>query len=271
MTEFKQVDYASDDAYFRLRKDLLKTKFSFSQSLEDLRLQRVLTQDTGFFVDIGSAHAVDESTTFFLSRKGWPGICVDAFPQREDLYSEIRHESKLIKTIINDGTPATFYKIFYESGEWTGLSTSSKEVADMHAANGFIVSEVELLGTTLKDLLIKNNVVSDFDLLSLDLEGTAKQALSYGFFEMFRPKVICLESTFPLLSTKDTDLIDFVRSHRYTEIVFDGLNSFFVPEELADRYGALADQPNPFVDGQYYQWRSFVFGIKNNEIMEEWQ
>lgn len=260
MVTFKLNNYATDETYLKLINELRDKKFSFSQSLEDLRLQRVLNYDNGIFVDIGSAHPIDDNVTFFLSRKGWSGICVDAFPQREDLYKTLRPEAKLVKTIINDGSSAIFYQIMHDDGEWTGLSTTSKEVADRHAVNGFVINEITMSGITLKDLLIKNNVKKDFDVLSLDLEGTAKQALSYGFFDHFRPKIICLEVTLPTLPIRDDELVNFVKHHNYDEIAFDGLNSFFVPREMADQYRILAAQPCPFVDGMYFQWLGFGKG-----------
>lgn len=264
MIDLKQDDYSSDKVYFDLLNDLKNVNFSFSQNWEDLRLARSLNKEDGFFVDVGSAHPIDESVTFFFDRKGWNGLCIDAFPQRKDLYEKLRPNSKLIdQYIINDGTESSFYKVFNADGSWTGLSTSSKKIADEHKEKGCLVDEVKISGITLNDLLISNNVKKDFDLLSVDVEGTAIEVLSNDFFKNFRPKVICLESTFPNSSVKDTKLINFVKSNSYFEIVHDGINSFFVPKEVKDNYKILSFQFSPFVDYGYFQWSAFKFGKKH--------
>jgi hypothetical protein len=243
--------------------DLLHTDFSFSQNFEDVRLLRAFAQQPeGFFVDVGSAHPVEDSCTFLFDRMGWSGICIDAMPQREDLYQSIRTNSKLITSVINDGTSAKFYYTRHANGDSTGLSTTSLEVAEKLKEDGFWVEEISIPGTTLKDLLKDQNVKKNFEILTMDLEGTAIQALQYGFFEEFRPKVICLESTTPRSPVKDYELIDYVKSNNYSEIVHDGLNSFFVPEEEEHNYLMLAEQLSPFIDGFFLQWRAFTRGLK---------
>lgn len=260
---YKVSNFAKESLYLKLENGPLfgtNKQISFAQNLEDIRLARVFNQNDGFFVDVGSSHPVDTSVTFLFNQMGWNGLCIDAFPIRQDLYEKLRPNSELISAVINDGSSATFYEVLTVNEETTGLSTTSKKIADKHKQEGFLVKETAISGITLNDLLLKHNVKRDFELLVIDLEGTAIEAVGHGFFDNFRPKVFCLETTFPNSPIKDQDLISFVKANDYVEIVSDGLNSFFVPKELEDDYQLLAAQPCPFIDGHYWQWSAFAAG-----------
>ena len=73
-------------------------KRSYAQSGEDLivwgelaeRVPRchsaTVSQDKGFYVDVGAYHPKLFSNTYLFYKKGWRGICVDPNPKMKELY-----------------------------------------------------------------------------------------------------------------------------------------------------------------------------------------
>ena len=250
-----------DEVYASLLSSRLGVPFTFSQNFEDIRMSRVFPGNEGFFVDVGSCLPVDDSCTFLFSRRGWRGVCIDAIPQREDMYRQLRPNDILISSLVGNTSNTRFYQITKADGALTGLSTESLEIANKAAEDGFIVTELDLPIRTLTSLLKDSNVPKEFEILSVDVEGHAKDILSGDFFNEFSPKLICLETTVPRSPALDNELIDYVKSQDYVEVVHDGLNSFFARKDLVSEFSPLAYHFSPFVDDNIIQWKAYLSGI----------
>lgn len=71
-------------------------RISFAQNGEDIRLLRAfIEQPTGFWVDVGANHPINDSVTKLFSLRGWRGINVEpvknffTFSQRIDRMTTI--------------------------------------------------------------------------------------------------------------------------------------------------------------------------------------
>lgn len=53
-------------------------RLTYSHDCEDLILEKIINKPGGFYVDIGAHHPVKHSNTYFLHKKGWKGISIDA-------------------------------------------------------------------------------------------------------------------------------------------------------------------------------------------------
>jgi hypothetical protein len=82
----------------------------------------------GVFVDVGSAHYRDLSTTYFLEKElGWSGIAIDALEHWKPGYAEHRPRTRFFNYIVTDhaGAKEPFYRLEGDIG-----STAVKERAD---------------------------------------------------------------------------------------------------------------------------------------------
>ena len=61
-----------------------------SQALQDRFVMKILNKQDGFFVDIGSCHAVSANNSYALESIGWNGICVELNSEHNDSYV-VRH------------------------------------------------------------------------------------------------------------------------------------------------------------------------------------
>jgi len=80
------------------KKDLI---LSNSQAIQDIFVYYMLDKNSGYFLDIGSAHPININNTFFLEKKGWKGICID-IDDHTLLYENLRTSKFINKDLINN-------------------------------------------------------------------------------------------------------------------------------------------------------------------------
>jgi len=66
-------------------------------------------KNEGYFLDIGSAHAIYSNNTFFFDQLGWEGICIELNSTYNESYS-----SRRSKYINQDATLVEYTKLFKE-------------------------------------------------------------------------------------------------------------------------------------------------------------
>lgn len=69
----------------------------YSDAKQDCFVANLLQfKNSGYYLDIGSAHARNNNNTFYFDQLGWKGICVEFDSRWEESYKE-RNNCKLIK------------------------------------------------------------------------------------------------------------------------------------------------------------------------------
>ena len=209
-------------------KDILTTGTKlYSQGNEEL-IVRDFFQDQrgGFFVDVGCAWPVRNSTTFYLEKHlGWSGIGVDGLPDYGPWWEKSRPQSRFFNFIVTDhtGDPESFYR-----AGWPGLSSTQKD----RKFGGREVKQFELKvpTTTLNDLLAKNGV-ERIDFLSMDIEGAEPLALAGFDIQKYAPRLVCIEAGEAVRG----QLLEYFRSNNYERIEkylrHDGSNWYFTPSK----------------------------------------
>jgi FkbM family methyltransferase len=209
-----------------LGKDLLTTeKKLYSQFNEELII-RDFFQDrrNGYFVDVGCAWPIKDSTTYYLEKHlNWSGIAVDARAALARLWKEKRPNGRFFNYLITDhaGTNDPFYLA-------GGLSSTQKERTFMDRT---IKGEETNVPTTTMNKLLDDNKVSHIDLLSMDIEEGEPAALSAFDIDRFKPQLVCIEAG---PTTRDKILTYFnVHGYRRIEkyLKADHVNWYFKPEE----------------------------------------
>ena len=147
-------------------------------------------QDNGFYVDVGSYHPFFWNNTYLLYKKKWNGINIDANPLSIELFKFARHDDHNFNLAI---TNKRNNKItLYYRRKMNALNTTDESFAKRNFPNGYKTLDVECssLDSVLSKTKYKDKVI---DFLNIDVENTEKDVLESLSFEIYKPKLICVE------------------------------------------------------------------------------
>ena len=163
----------------------------YSQHDEELII-RDFFQDKrdGFFLDVGAADPVQNSTTYYLEKHlGWHGIAVDALPQYGPRWARLRPRSTFVSYAVTDhsGDTMTFYQ-----HAWSEVSSISKEYAARFGGEEKL-TPIDVQTITLNDVLDSHGI-KKIDHLTMDIEGAELLALAGFDIQRFKPDLVCIEA-----------------------------------------------------------------------------
>lgn len=165
---------------------------SYSQWGEDSVISQFLHSKTGSYIDIGSGHPIKGNNTYFLYQRGWTGILIDPILYNSKLSERYRSKDVFLQNIVSNKIGTEQFWEFWNYG----LSTSDPVRASSLLKRGeglnvkYNVMSLSLKEIITKHLTAKNSVP---ELLSVDVEGLELQVLESNDWNIFRPKVICIE------------------------------------------------------------------------------
>ena len=203
-------------------------KKTYAQLFEDYFLNKYLSnKKEGFYVDVGANDPGVLNNTNHFCLKGWRGINIEP--------NSRLHEKFLIERPrdinLNMGVGTEKNKASFFSFDADVYSTFSEEEAQNREKAGYKITEIkEVEIDRLENILAKNlpeNTIIDF--ISIDAEGLNLTCLQTNNWDKFRPKFICIETAAfnkPDLN-KDIDIDNFLKSKKYKEIFFNGINSIY--------------------------------------------
>ena len=173
----------------------IKNKFFFKKRTyamegEDLKIIEFLKNiKNGFYVDAGSFHPLDRNNTYLLYKKNWRGINIDLSEFSIDLFNFARPEDININVAVSNKDGEIN---FYYMKKLSQLSTIKKDIAlkGMHGDIKEKKINSRKLTTIINNTKFKNKKI---DFLNIDLEGADFEALQSLNFEIYRPKLICVE------------------------------------------------------------------------------
>lgn len=207
-----------------------RSKKLYSQYDEELVIRDFFDdRKNGFFVDVGSYHWTEISTTYFLERHlGWSGIAIDAQPMFAEGYKKHRPRTKFFSYAVTDksGDTLKLFLVFGASSldpEWYKNFNGGKEQA---------LTSINVPTITLNDLLEQNNV-SEIDFLSMDIEGAEPAALAGFDIEKYAPQLVCIEAS----PTNREYLAAYFDKHGYLRVpeARDYANAYFKPRSPREK------------------------------------
>jgi FkbM family methyltransferase len=238
---------------------------SYSQNAEDIVLYRTFKDyPFGVYVDLGSGHPTKGSVTKNLHDKlGWGGVDVEPLPYLARELKLARDRSEVLNYAIDCAGGS---KTFYEFPEDWALSTLSRDIALSHQKRGLRCLEQDVKCFDINAILEMCEVHHDFELLKVDVEGKDYEILKSLDFRLWRPWVILVESICPIEKTRlDPQINGFLEKKGYKEVLFDGINSFFLSGERGDleqRLSVPANSRDFYVS--YYWWENFTEEFRRN-------
>lgn len=206
-------------------------------NLADLLDEHIGFKTDGRFVEAGGFDGQNYSNTYQLAELGWRGLVIEpnkeAYEANKALRKKRGHKVTVLNYAVSDynGT-ATLYV-------GSTLSTISKNMRDVYntiawagtsgLSNGV---EQQCKVATLDKLLRKTRWWKEFDLLSLDVEGSELAALM-GFPIGFWAPTMCLIETHamaeePELKAMAAGVHEYMDFWGYRLVSEDGINSVYV-------------------------------------------
>jgi FkbM family methyltransferase len=220
-----------------LKNAPLTSRISYAQNQEDILLDRLFRDwGKGTFVDVGANHPVLDNNTYFFYLRGWRGYNLEPVRHLHALFLEQRPEDTNLAVAASDGEGTL---PFYEIMNCEGLSTLSAELAEYHRKRGLEVIEHQVPVRTLAQLIAEHRIQPP-DLLTIDVEGLEEKVIGGIPLDVWRPKVVVVESTEPEtnISTHTTWEPALLRNG-YLFATFNGVNRFYLREDLRDHLPRL--------------------------------
>ena len=206
-------------------KSMYYLKKSFSQRGEDIIVSKLLKKaykiSRPFYVDIGAHHPFDLSNTALFYQRGASGISVEADPVLFAFFQQSRDRDICVNAAIlpNCSGNVTFYKMTAST-----LSTFSLEKARKieETTTHKIIDSIQVNALTINELL-KKSASRKPDFISIDIEGLDTEVIRSLDFELWAPKVICIEND---MGTHFS-LTAFLENHGYFIYYNTGINTIF--------------------------------------------
>lgn len=218
---------------------------SFAQNHEDTILWRALQHvATGRYIDVGAFDPDSHSVTKAFYERGWRGINLEPVQAYYDLLRQFRPlDLNLQLAICSERGELPFFHI-----KETGLSTLDLGIANLHRDSGWIVEELLIPATPLREVW-DAHVDGEVHFLKVDVEGAEGTVLASLDLGRQRPWIIIVEATLPLTQEEnykswESILID----GGYAYVCFDGLNRYYLAEEHPELREQLA-RPYSIFDG----------------------
>jgi FkbM family methyltransferase len=189
-----------------LQNIYLKNKYfikkkSYAMDGEDLAIdQYIEKKEKGFYVDIGAHHPIHRNNTQLLFNRGWEGINIDANQFSIDLFNFLRPDDLNLLTAISDQEGEI---TFYYQKKFSQLNTTDKKIAHEHFNGNF--NERLVKCQSIHNILINSKYKEvKIDFLNIDVEGAEMKVLRTLNFEIYDPKLICIE----ILGYRDLDSME---------------------------------------------------------------
>lgn len=204
----------------------LDFRTSYSQNFEDIfiwfawdNLESSLPHPAEHyrnFIDVGVWDPVTYNVSLGFIQAGWGGILVEPNPNYAALIADsfaTNPKIEVVEKAVSSFSGWTFLEIPHEGD---GLANVK------HKANPDSLN-IKVRVATLDEIIDKHKEKLYF-YLKLDVEGHEYEVLKYFKWQV-RPVLVVIEGM-------GQDVVTLIKSRNYRELFFDGLNSYFIDNEL---------------------------------------
>jgi FkbM family methyltransferase len=235
---------------------------SYAQNQEDVVLQR-LTRfvEKGAYVDVGAAHPVIHNVTYSLYLAGWRGVNIEPMEREARMLREQRPEDVTFQ--VAAGSLPGSLTLYVAPMENRGATTSDVATVERYVFQGqvFETTEVEV---SRVDSMVAATGLTEVHVLKIDVEGAEKSVLEGCNLGKMRPWVIVIEATRPN-SPEDasSEWQPMILEQGYVLTLFDGLNKYFVRDDLPHITEVMSVPANVFDD-----WTSHEL-VKTRAVLDQ--
>lgn len=208
---------------------------SYSIEAEDLLIETILyavlkQYQPSVYLDIGAAHPIQHSNTYYFYKRGWTGVCVEPNPEFYALYATHRPRDKVFNVGISPDQSGTLRYHRFKSQLINGFY--GQEMIDRHVARGEDYlghSDVQCLN--IGDFL-REQINQPIDVLNIDVETLDARILGAWDWGACRPVIICAEiHTSDIKTMLASDVATVLANAGYSAMSRGWLSTIFVANE----------------------------------------
>ena len=205
-----------------LKNIFLIKKKSYSMEGEDLEVLKLSANiKNGFYVDAGCYHPLHLNNTYLLYKNNWRGINIDLSQFSIDLFNFIRPDDININAAVSDTDGVINY---YNKKKISELDTIKKKEAKKRMQG--LIKEKKVKSQRLTTILNNSKFINRrIDFLNIDLEGADIDALKSLDFNIYRPKIICIEIIDQII--EQSEIFNYLRNLNYTKKWSSTFNHIF--------------------------------------------
>ncbi len=201
-----------------------KPKLSYSQYSEDLIIQTLFPREKrdGLYVDVGCHHPRRGSNTYGLYKRGWSGILIDLEECKVEANKLARRRDQVILAAVSDREE--WLDIYSDKKYSTNTTIKRQNNQDGKLLIGKIKTQ------TLSKILEKNHFPTQFELLSIDVEGVDFEVLKGLNLRTYQPKVICIENWRAQSSIDEvlaSETHQYLTNQNYQLVALTGLSTIY--------------------------------------------
>jgi FkbM family methyltransferase len=152
----------------------------------------------GFVLDVGAHDGFRWSNSYPLISKGWNGVLIEPHPLFADKIREL-YKNRLSDGVIVVEKAISNYKgeaVLYDAFSLTTLKTQMLDAYEKipwaAGHNKNIVYNVKV--DILDDVLNENNVKPNFEVFTLDCEGSEEEVLENFNIDYWKPQMVMIET-----------------------------------------------------------------------------
>ncbi len=177
-------------AFYKAFISPTKAQTSYSQYAEDIIIYNIFKsfnlKNKGIYVDVGSNHPRRGSNSYFFYKRGWRGLLIDL---EYDKFLAAKW-SRPRDTAVLEAVSAKREKVDIMTQQTFSTNTTIKK----DAVDQSFRKIASIYTKPLQEILIDNRIPKNFELLSIDVEGSDLDVLLGIDFSCYRPKVVCVEN-----------------------------------------------------------------------------
>ena len=157
---------------------------------EDLIIpQYIKNIKNGFYVDAGCYHPLHYNNTYLLHKRKWNGINIDFREFSISLFNYLRPNDVNINSAVSNKEGDI---IVYYQKQLSQITTTKKHLSQERMQGHIKEKKVKALSlnTILDNSKFRNR---EIDFLNIDVEGADFEVLQSLNFNIYKPKLICVE------------------------------------------------------------------------------
>jgi FkbM family methyltransferase len=229
---FTQLNFFSFIKYIFVKIFIKYFKTNLVETYTFFGEDRILEQwininEIGIYVDIGSNHPIRGSNSFKLYKRGWTGLCVDGNQDLVKQSKKVRPKDINIHAYVSDSESDLFFTEF----ENNSVSSFEEQHIQFWQNKSIIKSRKLVKTVTLNTLLQQYQIPSNFQVLSIDVEGHDYNILLGFDLLLYHPRLIIIEILNLYLALINEDkVVSYLRRFNYRLKAYNGINAFFVKD-----------------------------------------